>query len=816
MTNSLRYAFRSLRRAPVFTITAILTLAIGAGANVAVFTVVNAVLLRPLPVGEPERLAMLSESHPETGQLRVGVLPGSLLDWRERSHSFEAMSLVWTGPFLVTNRHEPARVTAATVSSNFFDVISARPLIGRTFPAAEAETAGHEREIVISHALWQQWFGGDPSVLGRTLEVQGRVPLTIVGVMPAEFRFPRGAEFWRFEIWQREFGRGEADRWRQAVGRLKPGVSLDAAERELQQISGQLASEFVDTNAGWTANVESLSEAIAGPVRKPLEILLAAVILVHAIACINVAALILQRDLSRRRELATRIALGARVTRLVRQSVLEHAVVALAGLAAGGALAFLLLKQLLWLAPPEIPRFGALAVDWRLAACLAVIGLATVALTGALPVLRSSRVDAASVLRTTSSSRATARGWRGLVVVEVMLAVVLLAAAGLMTRTLLKLQRVDIGFTPAGVTGVDVMLPMSRVLPAGSGRPAWDRLVNFYGGLVESVGTMPGVERVALVAAPELGGRDAAWSARTGIVPPRQDGSLAWRAIQRRAVSPAYFDTVRLPLLRGRPFSAQDTALEFLRTGKGRRTGVAIVNAAAARQFWGGGDPIGQSLTIAGDSRVNGRVVVAVAGDARDVSPDQAPRPTIYVPFAESPDLAATLLIRTPDAGPAPANLRSRLRAADALLMIGESHPLAQTYAATVAPRRFTALVLGVFAVCGLALAGVGLYGLLAASAIQRLREFAIRIALGATPRRIWFVMLAEAALIVGAGVAAGAMAASAGTRLLRSQLFEVESLDPATWAATLAILIGIGFAAAWAPARRASQGDPAPQLRLD
>lgn len=818
MSLNIRVPLRRLRHSPAFTAAAVLILALGIGANVAVFTLVNAVLLRPLPFGDPDRLVTLSESNLETGSDRVGVLPGSFLDWRERSHGLEAISMFWTAPVLVTNRQEPARIIATTVSPNFFKLLSARPVIGRTFPTTDATLAGHEREIVISYALWQQWFGGDVGVLGRTLEVQGRVPLTIVGVMPPDFRFPREAQFWKSEVWERSYGRGEADRWRQAVGRLRAGVSIEAAERELKHIEAQLGREFASTNAGWTATVDPLAETVNGDVRVPLWALFAAVSLVFLLACINVATLVLQRGLGRQQELATSVALGASARRLVCESLVEYGALGVGGLIAGVLLAFVILQQLVALAPPEIPRLGNITIDLRMAVYLSVIALASIVLTGALPVLRSLRIDASVALRRGATARVTGRSWRYLVAAELAVAVVLLGSAGLMIRTMVTLQRLDIGFDPSEVVAADVMLPLSRITAEQSLRPQWDRLVLFYGEVVESVEAMPGVERAALVAAPALAGRDAMWLARAGIVPPHPDASPAWRSIQRRAVTPDYFEVLRLPLLRGRAFSDQDQALDFLGSGTGRRTGVAIVNESAARLFWPGEDPLGKSLTIGGESRVDGRIVVGVSGDARDLAPDRQPQPVVYVPFAESPDLNATLLARHGASGPplSVSDLRARLRTKDPLLTIGQIGPFADRYADTIAPRRFITIVLTIFACFGLLLAAVGLYGLIAASVAQRRPEFALRVALGATPLRIQAMVLHEAALIVGVGITIGALGAWAGTRLLRAQLFGVEALDPATWIGTVVILGATGLAAAWFPARRASRSDPGSMLRVN
>lgn len=816
LSHHLRTSLRTLRRAPVFTVAVVSVLALTIGANVAVFAVVHATLLRPLPFGDPDRLVTLSESHPESGQERAGVLPGSFLDWRQRSGAFENIALFWTSPVVVTNREEPIRGIAASVSPNFFDLLEVEPIMGRTFPASDDAIVGHEREIVLSHGAWQRWFGGDPDVVGRLVEVQGRIQLTVVGVMPSEVEFPRGADLWRPEVWHPSYGRGEPNRWRRAVGRLRSGVELEAAERELRAIGEQLAVEFPETNAGWTATVEPLSRTLTGDVRAPLGALLLAVTLLFLLACVNVAALVLQRGLARQREWATRVALGADTRRLLGASLVEHGVLALAGFALGGLVASVIVRQLLAVAPPGVLRWDGLVIDLRLIAYLAAVAFVGIAFTGALPVLSASRVQSSAALRSGNISRRVTRGWRTLIVAELALAVTLLSGAGLMIRTMLTLQRVELGIEPAGVLTTDMMLPVGRITAPQSQRPNWDRLIRFYGDVVDEVEADPGVVRAALVAAPSLAGIEATWLVRAGNFPPQLDSSPEWQPIQHRAVTPGYFDVLRLPLLRGRAFSDQDRAVEFLRPESGRQAGVAIVNRAAARQLWSGDDPVGQVLTIGGDMRVDGRIVVGLSADARDLAPDREPQPTVYVPFAESPDLSITLLARQRSAGSAtPAAVRARLRAMDTQLMIGDVRPLVDHYASTLAPRRFLTVVLTAFAAFGILLAAVGLYGLMAAAAVRRGPEFALRIALGAKQRHIQEMVLGEAGLVVGMGVALGAVGSWIGTRLLRSQLFGIETFDPKTWIGTLLVLALASLAAAWLPAWRASRSDPGSTLRV-
>ena len=817
MLAEFRQACRRLRRAPAFTAAAVLTLALGVGANVAVFTFVDAVLFRPLPFADPDRLVSLSESHAETGQVRVGVLPGSVADWRERSRTLDGIAMYSRATFLVTNREEPARVDGASVSPAFFRVLGVAPALGRAFPGDDAAMAGHEREIVISHGLWQRWFSGDPGVLGRTVQVNGAVPLTIVGVMPDGFALPRGADIWHALVWERSFGRG--DRTRQALARLAPGVTIDAAAREMRQISETLAGEHPATNGGWTATVDPLDSELVGAVRPPLAAMLAAVGLVVLIACVNVAPLVGQRGVARRRELAVRAALGASPLRLARHSVAEHAVLALAGAAAGGLLGLFILDALVALAPAAIPRLEAITLDARILAYLVLLATLTTAITGLMPALRSSRADATAVLKSGPGGAGAGRGGRALVVAELALALVLMAGAGLMIRTMLHLQRVDLGFDPAGVTATELSLPMTRMVQgplAVGARPAWDKLAIYYGDVVEQVAALPGVERAALVSTPPLPGRNAAWFVRSGIVPPRADGSPEWRPVQRRVITPAYFETLRLPVLSGRAFAPSDHALEYLRTGQGRRRGAAIVNREAANRLWPGEDAIGRTLTIDGDFRVDGRVVVGVAADARDLAPDVAPEPLVYVPFAEAPAFSATLLVRSSDGAAPAAGVRTRLRALDAALMIGASQTLEASYAAALAPRRFIAAVLAAFAAAGLLLTAVGLYGVVAMSVAARTREIGIRIALGASWQGVRRLVLQEAAVLVAAGVVLGALAAAASTTVLRSQLVGVHALDATAWASAIAILTAAAFTAAWLPARRAARVDPIQALRQE
>jgi predicted permease len=815
MLAEFRHALRLLLRAPAFTAAAVATLAIGIGANVAVFTFVDAVLFRPLPFADPARLVSISESHPDTGQDRAGVLPGSFADWRERTRSFEALAMYARANFLITNRDEPARVPGASVSPAFFQVLGVTPVLGRAFPATESAMAGHEREIVISYGLWQRWFAGDAGVLGRTLQVNGAVPLTIVGVMPERFALPRGADIWHPLVFGPGDGRG--DRSRQALARLLPGVSVASASTELRELSHALGAEHPATNAGWVAVIDPLDRAIVGAAGPPLGAMLAAVGLVFLIACVNVATLVIQRGIGRHRELAVRAALGASRFRLVRQSVVEHTLLAVLGAAAGGLLGLCLLDALVALAPAAIPRLDAIAVDGRILGYLVALAVLTMGITGLLPALRSSRTDATAVLRSGSGGSGPGRGGRAFVVAELALALVLLAGAGLMIRTMLHLQRLDLGFQADGVTAIELALPLTRMIDGPlvvGARPAWDRLALYYGGVVAQVQALPGVHKAAVVSAPELQGRNASWFARTGIVPPRSDGSPEWRPIQRRVISPDYFDVLRLPVLRGRRFSQEDHAIEYLRTGKGRRRGTAIVNEEAASRLWPGADAVGRTLTLDGDFRVDGRVVVGVVRDARDLAPDLPPAPIVYVPFAEAPGYSATLLVRAAGRLTPAADIRARLRAHDPVLMIGSSRPLSQDHAAALEPRRFIAVVLAVFAAAGLVLTAVGLYGVVAMAVASRTRELGIRLALGASWRGVRGLVLREAAILVACGTAVGAIGAAAATTFLRGQLVGVQRLDTVTWVGAIAILGAVAFAAAWIPARRAAAIDPIEALR--
>lgn len=817
MLSDLRQAVRRLRHAPLFTLTAVLTLALGIGSTVAVFTFVDAVVFRPLPFEEPDRLVALSESHAATAQDRIGVLPATFLDWRRHSTSLETLAMVGPASFLVTSRDEPARVAGATVSPAFFETLGVQPALGRTFPSADAPFGGHEREILIAHGMWLRWFGGDPGVLGRTIQVQGAVPLTIVGVMPATFDFPRGAEIWAGQVWDPAWGRGE--RTRQAIARLKPGVGVSAAQAELSAISDQLARAFPVTNGGWTPRVDPLASFVVGPARPPLATMLVAVALVFLIASVNVATLVLQRGIGQRRELAVRAAIGATRWRLTRHSLVEHAVLASLGAGVGAIVAMFLVDGLVAIAPPAIPRLDTVRVDWPVLGYLAGLAAAAVAITGILPARQASRIDSTAVLRSGSGGSRRGSGGNGLIVAELALAVVLVVGAGLMVRTMINLQRTDPGFQPAGVTATELSLPIARMadgeLKAGT-RPAWDRLALLYVGLVERVEQLPNVAGAALVSAPGPADRDTAWLTRTGIVQPRSDGSPEWRPVQRRVITPGYFSVLRLPLVGGRAFTPDDHALEFLRSGRGRRRGVVIVNQEAARRLWPGADPIGRTLTMDGDSRVDGRLVVGLANDARDLAPDVPPPPILYVPFAENPGFSATLLVRTADAESASAAIRARLRDAESALMIGSSRKLGDVFAEALAPRRFIAAVLAGFAAAGLLVAGIGLYGVVAMSVAARTRELAIRIALGASAAAIRRLVVREAGIIVAAGAALGAAGAAAGTTFLRNQLVGVTTTDTPTWLAMVAILAAAGLIAAWLPARRAGRVDPIEALRQE
>ncbi len=811
LLQDLRFAVRSLRKRPGVTLVAVLTLALGIGANTVVFGVTNAVLLRPLPFSEPDRLVMLWAANPRL-QLGFDDLPisqGEFRSWREQSRTVESMSVVAAGHSNLSRSGEPERVGGASVSASFFRVTGVWPERGRAFSETD-DRPGAARVVVISHRLWRQKLGGDPNVVGRAIMLDGE-PHTIVGIMPAGFAYPGAndlpaytgaaehSDFWR----PAAVGDDRSNRTLAVLGRLAPGQAPGQAQAEFDVIASGLAAAYPDTNEGFGVRVRPLDDQVIGDVRPAIAILQAAVALVLLVACANLANLMLARASARRREIAVRVAIGAGRWHIVRQLLAESLVLSLTGGAAGALLSVWGVQAVRAFGPRAVPRLDEASVDATALAFTLGVSLATAVLFGLAPAIRAARVDLREALKDgahpASGASRTGRARGAVVVAQVALLTVLLASAGLVIRSFVRLTSVDPGFEPAGVLAATVPLPASKY-----GEP--ERAAAFFREAVDEIGALPGVRSAAVVSQLPLSGSVYAggFSVRE-----RPDLDTAEDLVaNRRMIGPAYFETMRIPVVAGRGFADTDTS---------SAPGVAVVSDAFARRYLPDG-AIGAHVKLGGpDSSRPWLEVVGVAGDVRDAALEKDAAPSIYVPFEQMPFQTMTIVVRADaDPGLLGPSVRREIRELDADQPVNDVRTLDRYVSDAVARPRFAVLLLGGFAVAALVLAAVGLSGVVAYSVARRTHEIGVRMALGARPGDALRLVLGQGMRLAAIGTAIGLVAAYAATRLLSAILFQVSPADPLTFVATPAVLAVVALAACYLPARRATRVDPAVALRSE
>ena len=797
------HAARRLRRAPAFTLTAVATLALGIGANAAMFTVVDHTLLRPLPFAEADRLLAVWGVEAGTGLRRHWTSYPDFLDFRrEATRSFEGLAAYRGLDVTMTAAGtEPARMDAAAASRELFPLLRVSPVLGRTFTADE-DRPGAAGAVMLSEALWRDRWGGRSDVLGQSVMLDGK-PYVVVGVMPAAFRFPPDARLWMpaGPLPRNEFRGVHTYR---VLARLAPGAGEAQAGQELAAVAGRLAAAYPGENAGRTARVEPLQESEIGRARPALMMLLGAVVLVLLITCANLAALMVARGTRRARELAVRVSLGASRGRLVRELLTETALVATLGAAAALALAAWLVPTLVALAPEDLPRLEEVAFDPRVAAvCLAVTVL-TACLFGVAPALVATRLQPAAVLRS-ESSRATAgparqRLRQALTFGQTAVAVVLLTGSGLLLRSLAALHDVAPGFRTEGVLAADVQLPEARY-------PTWRGWSSFYDTLLGRVRALPGVEAAAVASGDPF---DGGWGARFAIEgrPPFPKGQEPEPAV--RVITPGYLAATGVRLVRGRDVEPRD------RQGA---PGVVLINEAMAARHFPGEDPIGHRILREwwDKEMPTAWEIVGVVGDVRTGALEGPPDPAIYYPAGQVAFSAMTLVVRTSrDPASLAPEVRAAVRGLDPEMPVSRVRSMPQVLAESLGARRFNAVVLGLFAGLSLLLATVGIYGVLAYAVAQRGHEIAVRLALGAARSDVASLVTRQAAVVAGAGLLAGLAGAMALSQALSGMLFEVRPLDPATLASVVAI-VGITTAAAGlGPLYRALSVDPAAALRSE
>jgi putative ABC transport system permease protein len=802
LLNDLRYAARRLLRSPGFTALAVLTVGLGVGATTVMFSAVHGLLLKPLSYPEPDRLVMVrGATRAQPGRPGVISFP-DYRDWRDDSRIFETIAALRTADVTLAGLGGPERIEGARVTASFFQVLRVAPELGHLLPEA-MDQPGAERVAVLGNRLWRR-LGAEPTLVGRSITLSGQ-PHTVIGILPRSFRPPREVE--RAEVFTPLALDGDAleqrgNRSLVAIGRLRAGVSVAETRAELDAIAMRLEKEHPDSNPGVGAMVESLHADTVGELRRPLLVLSGAVAFVLLIACANVASLVLPRTLARRREVAIRAALGAKRSRLVRQLLTESLLLGFLGGAAGLALAHWGLDGLVSLAPAGTPRLQDIALDGRVLWFSLALSLATGVAFGLAPALSASRGDLRAALHESGRSPALARhpGARLLVVAEIALSLVLMAGAGLLLESFRHLLSVDPGFDPHDVLTLSVSLPDTRY-------PRPDQRAGFYAELLERVRILPGVTSAAAITPLPLG--DGGMATRFTV-----EGRPAPAAGQKpraeyRAVTSGYFETMRIALKKGRALDAGD------RRGA---PAVAVVNETLVAQVFPGQDPLGQRIRIGiGTDESDPRIfeIVGVVGDVRP-SGRQAPAPSeIYVPHLQQSWSWMSLVVRTSGDSVAVAGaLRREVTALDSEQAVHNLRPLLDLLSESVAAQRFVMALLGAFALLGLALATVGVYGVLSESVERRRGEIGLRLAVGADPAGVLRMVLGQAARLAGAGVVLGLMAAFALTRVMQGMLFGVTATDPATFAVVAGVLAMAALVASYLPARRAARLDPATILR--
>jgi predicted permease len=796
LVRDLRFAVRALRRSPGFTAVAVLTLALGIGATSAIFSVVSGVLLRPLPYGQPDRIVVAMHRG------RFPVAPANYFDWRAQSRAYEATAAAqaW-GPqreATLTGRGRPEALRALRVTADLLAVLGVRPLLGRGFAPGD-DQPGAAPVVVLSHRLWLRRFAGDRGVVGQTLVLDGTAH-TVVGVMPPGFVFPlfwlKNAELWApLDLAARAQDRnGESLR---LFARLRPGVTRAEAQAETDGIWRGLAARFPrDTRADVV--IGPLHDKVVGNVQRPLLVLLAGVGFVLLIGCANVANLLLSRSAARQREIAIRASLGAGRARLVRQLLTESALLALLGGALGVGLCAWGVQALVALAPPDLPRLDAVAVDGPVLAFALAVSLLTGVAFGLAPALRLTTPDLQRSLR--AGGRAATDGAGGqrtrglLVIAEVALALVLLIGGGLMIRSFQRLLAIDPGFRPQGVVAFDV-----------PGRWAPEQRLPSYQRLMARVRALPGVQAAGAInhlpLAGDIWGRGYVIPGAPLPLPDRQMTAIY------RIVAPGYLATMGMTLVRGRDVGEQD--------GPGA-PGVAIVNEAFARATWPGQDPLGKRISVQ-DGGPDPREIVGVVRDVRQRDWSAATQPEMYLAYLQNPSSTLTLVVRAAGAAEAVVPAVGReIAALDSQLPPARVRVMDDVVADAVGQPRFHLLLLNLFAALALVLAAVGVYGVMAYAVSRRTQEIGVRLALGAPARRVLALVVGQGLRLAAAGVVLGLVAAAATTRLMRALLYEVSPTDPLTFAALALGLLAVSALASYLPARRATRIDPMTALRSE
>ena len=806
------HALRMLRRSPGFTVVAVLTLAFGIGANTAIFSVINSVLLRPLPYHDPDKLVMVWESNSQHANLHNTVSPPNFLDWQSRNTVFSSMSFIFDERDNLTGNGDPEEVVVQLVSTNFFSLLGVNPLLGPGFTSENGQP-GHNNVVILSYGLWKERFAGDPAIVGKSVLLNGH-PQTVVGVAPQDFNWfikdgsLTGAkpQMWSPFVFPQAFhDHKQIGRFMTVAARLQSGVTTSQAQTQMSAIAARLEQEDPDFDGHWGVNVVSLRDQISGDLRPALLILFGAVAFVLLMACANVSSLLLARAASREREMAIRTAIGASRWRIARQLLMESLLLALIGGGIGVALAVWGTNALLAASPKNLLDLRYVSMDLRVLTFTVAATLLAGLLFGFLPSYISAHSRISETLKeggrgsSSASRRSFARN--AFVVAQLGLALVLLCGSGLLIRSFVRLIGVDPGFDTGRMLTFKIALP-------GSKYSADQLCITFFQQLLARISAVPGVRSASMESFPPLTGLGAATGVHLLSQPSLALSDLPVANV--RVVGPDYFGTMSIPLRAGRFFNAQELAQE---------KHVTIINQAFADKYLHGVNPLGQKAVIYMKSYAEAvnqpSEVIGVVGDVHQIGLDTAPEPTVYWPHAELVMSAMTILVRTSnDPLALLSTIRNQLQQLDPELPMAAVVTMDQLLADSLSRPRFTMFLLGIFAVVALVLAAVGIYGLIAYSVTQRTQELGIRIALGAQRRDVLRLVLAQGTRLTLLGVAIGVLAALALSRLLGTLLFGVSATDPLTFAGVAGLLAVVALLACFIPARRAIRVDPVVALR--
>ena len=813
LIQDLRYGARMLSKKLGFTLIAVITLALGIGANTAIFSVINAVLLRPLPYAEPERLVAIWESNTQRPDSRNSIAYPNFFDWRAQSQSFERMASYHMNNMALTGVTTPVNLRGAVVSPDLFAVLGVKPQLGRWF-VPEEEKPGI-RAAIINHSLWQRQFGGDPNIIGRALTLDGK-PFNVVGVMPAGFQFPIEAE--TVEIWVTSSIDGEktdpkeqaqneqrGSHFLQAVGRLKPNIKIEQAQAEMSLIAGKLEQQYPDTNTRHGSRLIPFHDDLVRDYSEALWLILGAVGCVLLIACANVANLLLARATARYKEIAVRAALGADRWRVIRQLLTESLLLSVGGGLLGLLLAWWGTEALIRLIPEDVPRLAEIDLDRWVFGFTLLISVVTGVVFGLAPALQASKIELTEAMKEGSRGAGAGAGHarlrNALVVVEIAIALVVLIGAGLLLQTFHKLQQVDLGFDTSHTLTASVELPDARY-------PKPEQATAFYQNLLERVKALPGVENASAITPLPLGGSTfvISFEVEGRNIPKGQLPSSHFRAI-----TPDYFNVMRIPLISGRAFTNRDDA---------KSPGVVIINESFAKRHFPNENPIGKHLKP-GISVTDETVWREIVGVVKDVKHNQSLsrdyEPEYYMPHAQIPLGSMSLVLRaTNDPRSLAGAVQREVHALDKDIPVYRIKTLDQYLGVAVAKPKFNALLLALFAGLALLLTAIGLYGVMAYSVIQLTQEIGIRIALGAQTGDVLQMVLRQGLKLTALGLALGLAAAYALTRYMQTLLFGVKPADPLTFGLIALLLIVVAIVACWIPARRATKVDPMVALRRE